>query len=329
MQSSTYAWKRSVRIVIKISAIFRVMFPDVLNFGLGSSSAENHARWNQCKCNPKSRNGGMMEWRSHGKAENYPKSLKMEWWNGGTAKNHLKSRLKDGMTERRKITPNLKRRSYKSRLRITREVNKGTVKVNKGTVKQNRSKRLMHLRKIASLPPPQKKGLHNNNLLLLLMHTALNLTICSLLMPWSIFAYFMKRRFSWSSSLNSFFITIFSLLFLATKTKRKDLRPVASSLSRNLSHSNCWFSHDVTKFSTSEILILLKFYFHAVWEQLKTNIHTYFHSEWVLGLVTDYPWISKLLRDVTFTWRMRELLCWFKRWLISGNSAIWTVLVLE
>ena len=27
---------------------------------------------------------------------------------------------------------------------------------------------------------------------------------------------------------------------------------------------NCWFSHDVTKFQTSEILILLKFYFHAV-----------------------------------------------------------------
>ena len=26
----------------------------------------------------------------------------------------------------------------------------------------------------------------------------------------------------------------------------------------------CWFSHDVTKFQTSEILILQKFYFHAV-----------------------------------------------------------------
>ena len=26
----------------------------------------------------------------------------------------------------------------------------------------------------------------------------------------------------------------------------------------------CWFSHDVTKFQTLEILILLKFYFHAV-----------------------------------------------------------------
>ena len=91
----------------------------------------------------------------------------------------------------------------------------------------------------------------------------------------------------------------------------------------------CWFSHDVTKFQTSELLILLRFYFHNVWEQLKTNLHTNFHSEWVLGLVIDYAWISKLLCDVAFTWRARELWRWFKKGLISGNSAIWTVLVLE
>ena len=92
---------------------------------------------------------------------------------------------------------------------------------------------------------------------------------------------------------------------------------------------NCWFSHDVTKFQTSDLLILLRFYFHNVWEQLKTNIQTNFHSEWVLGLVIDYAWTSKLLRDVAFTWLERELWCCFKKWLISGNSAIWTVLVLE
>ena len=97
----------------------------------------------------------------------------------------------------------------------------------------------------------------------------------------------------------------------------------------SLTRSYCWFSHDVTKFQTLELLIFLRFYFHDVLEQLKTNIHANFHSEWVLGLVIDYAWISKLLRDVTFTWRARELLCWFKRWLVSGNSAIWTVLVLE
>ena len=55
---------------------------------------------------------------------------------------------------------------------------------------------------------------------------------------------------------------------------------------------NCWFSHDVTKFQTSELLIFLRFYFHDVLEQPKTNLHTNFHSEWVLGLVIDYAWIS-------------------------------------
>ena len=50
----------------------------------------------------------------------------------------------------------------------------------------------------------------------------------------------------------------------------------------------CWFSHDVTKFQTSELLILLRFYFHDVLEQLKTNIQTNFHSKWVLSLVIDY-----------------------------------------
>ena len=51
--------------------------------------------------------------------------------------------------------------------------------------------------------------------------------------------------------------------------------------------NNCWFSHHVTKFQTSELLILLRFYFHDVLEQLKTNIQTNFHSKWVLGLVID------------------------------------------
>ena len=49
----------------------------------------------------------------------------------------------------------------------------------------------------------------------------------------------------------------------------------------------------------------------------------------VLGFVIDYAWISRLLRDAAFTWRARELSCWLKKWLISGNLAIWTVYVLE
>ena len=43
------------------------------------------------------------------------------------------------------------------------------------------------------------------------------------------------------------------------------------------------------------------------------HIHTNFCSEWVLGFVIDYAWISKLLRDVGFTWRPKELLCWLKK----------------
>ena len=38
----------------------------------------------------------------------------------------------------------------------------------------------------------------------------------------------------------------------------------------------------------------LRFYFHDELEQLKTVIHTNFRSDWFLGLVIDYPWISKL-----------------------------------
>ena len=55
-----------------------------------------------------------------------------------------------------------------------------------------------------------------------------------------------------------------------------------------IAYPYCWFSHDVTNFQTSELLILLRFYFHDVLEQLKTNIQTNFHSKWVLGLVIDY-----------------------------------------
>ena len=42
-----------------------------------------------------------------------------------------------------------------------------------------------------------------------------------------------------------------------------------------------------------------------------------------------YAWIIKLLRDVAFTRRPRQLSSWFKKWLISWNLAIWTVHVLE
>ena len=79
------------------------------------------------------------------------------------------------------------------------------------------------------------------------MHTALNLTLCSLLIPWSIFVSLGKRSFLFSSPPNSFLITTFSELFLATKTKPWDPQPIASSLSCNCSRANNgkpWQSRD-------------------------------------------------------------------------------------
>ena len=42
------------------------------------------------------------------------------------------------------------------------------------------------------------------------------------------------------------------------------------------------------KFKLKKLLILQRFYFHDVQEQLKTNIHANFRFEWVLGFVIDY-----------------------------------------
>ena len=85
---------------------------------------------------------------------------------------------------------------------------------------------------------------------------------------------------------------------------------------------NCWFSHDVTKIQTTKLSILLGFYFNEVLEQLKTNFDTNFRFKRVLGFVIEYAWILKLLRDVAFTWRPRELSCRLKKWRILWNFAI-------
>ena len=47
----------------------------------------------------------------------------------------------------------------------------------------------------------------------------------------------------------------------------------------------CWFSHDVTKIHTTKLSILLRFYFHGVLQQLKTNFQTNFRFRRVLGFV--------------------------------------------
>ena len=50
----------------------------------------------------------------------------------------------------------------------------------------------------------------------------------------------------------------------------------------------CWFSHDVTKIQTTILSILLRFYFHGVLEQLKTNFQTNFRFKRFLGFVIEY-----------------------------------------
>ena len=42
----------------------------------------------------------------------------------------------------------------------------------------------------------------------------------------------------------------------------------------------CWFSHYVTKPQTTKLSFLLRFYFHGVLEQLKTNFQTNFRLAW-------------------------------------------------
>ena len=104
------------------------------------------------------------------------------------------------------------------------------------------------------------------------MHTALNLTICSLLMPWRIFASLIKRRFSWSSSLSGFFITTFSPFpFLAIKTKPNDPRPIGSSFSRKFPHwnsGNPWHTRDLSAlgfpFSADNLNVIFSAYWHIL-----------------------------------------------------------------
>ena len=45
--------------------------------------------------------------------------------------------------------------------------------------------------------------------------------------------------------------------------------------------THCWFSHDNTKIQTTK----LRFYFHDVLEQLKSNFHTNFRFKRVIGFV--------------------------------------------
>ena len=84
-------------------------------------------------------------------------------------------------------------------------------------------------------PPKEAKSKNKSSSIIVhgSMHAGLNMTICSLFMPWRIFVSF-DRRFSWSSSLSNLFIATSSPCpFLATKTKPNDPRSIASSFSPN------------------------------------------------------------------------------------------------
>ena len=71
-----------------------------------------------------------------------------------------------------------------------------------------------------------------------------------------------------------------------SELKQKSTRSRKSNY--HLVGDNCWFSHDVTKSQTSKLSILLRFYFHVVLEQLKTNFQTNFCFKRVLGFVIKY-----------------------------------------
>ena len=89
--------------------------------------------------------------------------------------------------------------------------------------------------------------------------------------------------------------------FLAAESRKQGFGKLTCSHSSRGSTKTIHHSHanKATKLS-----ILLRFYFHGVLEQLKTNFQTNFRFKRVL------------------TWRPRELLCRLKKWLISGNFAI-------
>ena len=56
------------------------------------------------------------------------------------------------------------------------------------------------------------------------------------------------------------------------------------------------------KFKLRKKSILLSFYFHEVLQQLKTLIYTNFQFQRVLHFAIEDAWISRLLRDSTFSW---------------------------
>ena len=66
------------------------------------------------------------------------------------------------------------------------------------------------------------------------------------------------------------------------------------------------------KIQTTELLILLSFYFHEVLQQLNTFIYTNFRIRKGLCCSREDTWISMLLRDAASSRRRGKLLCGLK-----------------
>ena len=60
-------------------------------------------------------------------------------------------------------------------------------------------------------------------------------------------------------------------------------------------------THDVTKIQSTELSILLRFYFHGVLERLKTNFQTNFAASKGFLVAIEYAWIFLFLE--AFAWR--------------------------
>ena len=81
-------------------------------------------------------------------------------------------------------------------------------------------------------------------------------------------------------------------------------------------------SHDVTKIQTKKLSPPPSFYFHVILEHLKIFTQTNFRFKRVLCFAIQDAWISRLLRDASFSWRPGKLLCGLKTLRIFGDFVI-------
>ena len=106
--------------------------------------------------------------------------------------------------------------------------------------------------------------------------------------------------------------------FLAAESRKEGFRKLTCSHSSRGSAKTIQHSHAI---KTTTLSVLLRFYFHGVLEQLKTNFQTNFRFKSVLGFVLEYAWISKLLRDEAFK-RLKIKVTYFGVFCYLNSSCI-------